>query len=68
MVVGTDHKIHIELELSGAEDLPTFGEKTREIFMLKKIAMFYLPVTQNEPIFSISASPNSTEITKLQTK
>ena len=25
----------------------------------------YLPVTQNETIFSVSTSPNSTEITKL---
>ena len=27
--------------------------------------MFYLPVTQNEPIFPVLTSPNSTEITKL---
>ena len=33
--------------------------------MLGKIAIFYLPVTHNEPIFSILTSPNSTEITKL---
>ena len=29
------------------------------------IAIFDLPVTQNEPIFSVLKSPNSTEITKL---
>ena len=27
--------------------------------------IFYLPVTQNDPIFSVSTSPNSTEIMKL---
>ena len=34
-----------------------------------KVASFletpHLPVTENEPIFSVSSSPNSTEITKL---
>ena len=48
-----------------AEDLPPFGKKTRKIFLLGKYSdIFYLPVTQNEPIFSRLTSPNSTEITK----
>ena len=52
-----------------AEHLPPFGKKKRGRFLyLKNIALrwvFYLPVTQNEPIFSVLTSPNSTEITKL---
>ena len=43
----------------------SFWQITQAIFMLGKIALFYLPVTQNEPIFSISTSPNFTELTKL---
>ena len=54
-------------------DLPTFDEikaedrqKTAEHFFARKmLRYFYLPVTQNEPIFSILTSPNSTEIPKL---
>ena len=48
-----------------AEDLPPFGKITRKILCWENVVIFYLPVTQNEPIFSISTSPNSTEITKL---
>ena len=33
--------------------------------MFANIAIFYLPVTQIEPIFSVLTSPNSTEIMKL---
>ena len=49
-----------------AEDLPPFGPKKSGRFLCSKnIAIFDLPVTQNEPIFSDLTSPNSTEITKL---
>ena len=48
-----------------AEDLPPLAKKRGRIVCSEKIAIFVLPVTQNEPIFSISTSPNSTEITKL---
>ena len=47
-------------------NLSPFGKKKAEDFYARKnIAIFDLPVTQNEPIFSILTSPNSTEITKL---
>ena len=53
-------------------DLPTFyeikapfGKKLGKNLCLENIAIFYLPVTQKEPVFSISRSPNSTEIKKL---
>ena len=43
-----------------------FGKKTRKIFLLGKYSnIIYLPVTQNEPIFSVSTSSHSLEITKL---
>ena len=48
-----------------AEDLPPFGKKSGRFLCSKNIAIFDLQVTQNEPIFSILTSPNSTEITKL---
>ena len=48
-----------------AEDLPPFNKKMRKIFVLGKYSDFYLPVTQNEPIFSVLTSPNSTDIAKL---
>ena len=48
-----------------AEDLPPFGKKRGRFLCSENIAIFYLPVTQNEPIFFISTSPNRTEITKL---
>ena len=49
-----------------AEDLPSFGKKTRKILCSENIAIYiYLPVTQNDLFFSVSTSPNSTEITKL---
>ena len=48
-----------------AEDLPPFGRKTGRFFARKIWRFFYLPVTQNEQIFSVSTTPNSTEITKL---
>ena len=35
------------------------------LLCLENIAILYLPVTHNEPIFAVSISPNSTEITKL---
>ena len=38
----------------------SFRQKNR-VFLLGKYSDIYLPVTQNEPIFSISTSPNSTE-------
>ena len=48
------------------EDLPPFGKKTRKEFLCSEnIAIFSLPMTQNEPIFPISTSPNRREITKL---
>ena len=44
----------------------SFWQKTVEdFFARKRLRYFYLPATQNEPIFSVSTSPNSTEITKL---
>ena len=49
-----------------AEDLPPFGKKSGRFLCSKKyIAIFDLPATQNEPIFSVLISPNSTEITKM---
>ena len=49
-----------------AEDLPPFGKKRKRRFScLENIGLFYLPVTQNEPIFSVLTSPNSTDIAKL---
>ena len=56
-------------------DLLTFYEIKAEEFLTKKRRrffarnmysnFFYLPVTENEPVFSVSTSPNSTEIMKL---
>ena len=34
-----------------AEDLPTFGKKRGRFLCSENIAIFYPPVTQNEPIF-----------------
>ena len=48
-----------------AEDLPPSGKKNAEDFMLGKNCDVYLPMTQNEPMFSVLTSPNSTEIAKL---
>ena len=47
-----------------AEDLPPFGKRRGRFLCSENIAIFELPMTQNEP-FSVSTSPNSTEITKL---
>ena len=47
-------------------DLPPFGKKRVRFYARKIIiAIIYLLVTQNEPIFFVLTSPNSTEITKL---
>ena len=35
------------------------------LLCLENIAIFYLPVTHNEPISAVSISPNGTQITKL---
>ena len=45
-----------------AEDLHPFGKNRKRFFWLENIAIF---LSQNEPIFSVSTLPNSTEITKL---
>ena len=47
-----------------AEDLPPFGKKCGRFSCSENIAMFYLPVTHNEHIFSVLTSANSTEIAK----
>ena len=47
-----------------AEDLPPFGKRRAIFLWSENIAIFEQPMTQNEP-FSVSTSPNSTEITKL---
>ena len=48
-----------------AEDLPPFGKQRGRFLFLENIGLFYLPVTHNEPIFSVLTSPNSKDITKL---
>ena len=48
-----------------AEDLLPFGQKHGRFLCSENIEIFYLPVTQNEPIFPVLTSTNSTEITKL---
>ena len=48
-----------------AEDLPPLCTNPGRFLGSENIAIFYLPVTQNDPIFSVSTSPNTTEITKL---
>ena len=48
-----------------AEDLPPFGKTTQKILCSENIVIFYLLVTQKEPIFSVLTPRNSTEIMKL---
>ena len=48
-----------------AEDLPLFGKKTWKIFMLGKFSDILSAGDTEWAYFSVSTSPNSTEITKL---
>ena len=45
------------------EDFPPFGKKGGRILCSENITIFYLLVTENEPIIPVLTSPNNTEIT-----
>ena len=61
-VTGADLPTFYEIK---AEVLPPFGKTRGRFLCSENIVIFDLPVAQNELIFSVLTSPNSTEITKL---